>query len=72
MIGVIHYAYGTPKSIDDIATYFSHILNGKTLQDQYLKKLKHHSKSLGSQILSHQLHNVKKVQTSSVKMFAPF
>lgn len=31
MIGIIHYAYGAPTSIDDVPNYFSHILNGKTV-----------------------------------------
>lgn len=31
MIAVIYYAYGGPKSIDDIEPYFSHILNGKNV-----------------------------------------
>ena len=39
MIGVIHYAYGAPKSIDDVATYFSHILNGKTVPGPMLEKI---------------------------------
>ena len=49
MIGVIHYAYGVQKSIDDVATYFSHILiwqNGS--RDAMLEKLRHHLKSLVS------------------------
>ena len=61
MIGVIHYAYGAPKSIDDVATYFSHILNGKTVPGPMLEKLRHHLKSLVSKILLHHLRNVKKV-----------
>lgn len=39
MIGIIHYAYGAPKSVDDVATYFSHILNGKTVPAPMLEKI---------------------------------
>ena len=39
MVGVIHYAYGAPKSIDDVATYFSHILNGKMAPGPMLEKI---------------------------------
>jgi protoporphyrin/coproporphyrin ferrochelatase len=39
MIGVIHFAYGAPTSIDDVGTYFSHILNGKTVPQPMLDKI---------------------------------
>lgn len=39
MIAVIHYAYGAPTSIDDVSTYFSHILNGKTVPGPMLEKI---------------------------------
>lgn len=31
MIAVIYYAYGAPKSLDDVEPYFSHILKGKNV-----------------------------------------
>jgi len=39
MIAVIYYAYGAPKSIDDIESYFSHILNGKPVPEPMLKDI---------------------------------
>lgn len=30
MIGILHFAYGAPQSLDDLTDYFSHVLNGKT------------------------------------------
>ena len=30
MIGILHFAYGAPQSLDDLTTYFSHVLKGKT------------------------------------------
>lgn len=39
MIGVIHYAYGAPTSIDDVGTYFSHILKGKPVPPPMLAKI---------------------------------
>lgn len=39
MIGIIHYAYGAPTSIDDIASYFSHILSGKPVPGPMLKNI---------------------------------
>ena len=39
MIGVIHYAYGAPTSIDDVNSYFSHILNGKTVPAPMMDKI---------------------------------
>lgn len=47
MIGIIHYAYGAPKSIDDVATYFSHILNGKTVPGPMLEKIESSFKKPG-------------------------
>lgn len=38
MIGIIHFAYGAPKSIDDIPSYFNHILNGRTIPPAMLEK----------------------------------
>lgn len=40
MIAIIHYAYGAPKSVDDVETYFSHILNGKTVPAPMLDKIR--------------------------------
>ena len=39
MIGVIHYAYGAPTSVDDVPAYFSHILGGKPVPPPMLKKI---------------------------------
>ena len=39
MIGIIHYAYGAPTSIDDVGTYFSHILKGKPVPPPMLEKI---------------------------------
>lgn len=47
MIVVIHYAYGAPQSIDDVATYFSHILNGKTVPAPMLEKIEASFKKAG-------------------------
>lgn len=47
MIGIIYYAYGAPKSLDDVTPYFSHILNGKTPPPQMLEKITAQFKKLG-------------------------
>ena len=39
MIAIIHYAYGAPKSIDDVETYFSHILKGKQVPTPMLEQI---------------------------------
>ena len=39
MIAVIYYAYGGPKSIDDVEAYFSHILNGKDVPAPMLENI---------------------------------
>ena len=39
MIAVIYYAYGAPKSIDDVEPYFSHILNGKKVPAPMLENI---------------------------------
>lgn len=39
MIAVIYYAYGAPKSIDDVEQYFSHILNGKPVPAPMLQNI---------------------------------
>lgn len=39
MIAVIYYAYGAPKSIDDVEPYFSHILNGKNVPAPMLENI---------------------------------
>ena len=39
MIAVIYYAYGAPKSIDDVEPYFSHILNGKNVPGPMLENI---------------------------------
>ncbi|MBD8036764.1 ferrochelatase [Solibacillus sp. A46] len=39
MIAVIYYAYGAPKSIDDVEPYFSHILNGKNVPRPMLENI---------------------------------
>ena len=36
MIAVIYYAYGAPKSVDEIGSYFSHIMNGKKVPEAML------------------------------------
>ena len=40
MIAIIHYAYGAPKSIDDLSDYFSHMLNGKPVPQAILDQIK--------------------------------
>jgi protoporphyrin/coproporphyrin ferrochelatase len=40
MIAIIHYAYGAPKSVDDVETYFSHILKGKQVPPPMLEKIR--------------------------------
>lgn len=39
MIAVIYYAYGAPKSVDDIEAYFSHILKGKNVPTPMLNNI---------------------------------
>lgn len=39
MIAVIHFAYGAPASIDDIPTYFSHIIGGREVPPPMLEKI---------------------------------
>lgn len=39
MIAVIFYAYGAPKSMDDIEPYFGHILNGKKVPEAMLNNI---------------------------------
>lgn len=39
MIAVIYYAYGAPKSVDDIEAYFSHILKGKDVPAPMLNNI---------------------------------
>lgn len=48
MIGVIHYAYGAPKSLDELGDYFSHIMQGKTPPPQVLDGLTKRYRSLGT------------------------
>lgn len=40
MIAVLYYAYGAPKSRDDIESYFSHILSGKKVPAPMLENIK--------------------------------
>lgn len=40
MIAVIYYAYGAPKSLDEIDSYFSHVMNGKKLPEAMLNNIK--------------------------------
>ena len=39
MIAVIYYAYGGPKTIDDVEAYFSHIPKGKDVPAPMLEKI---------------------------------
>lgn len=39
MIAVIHFAYGAPTSIDDVPTYFSHIIGGREVPPPMLEKI---------------------------------
>lgn len=39
MIAVIHFAYGAPASIDDVPTYFSHIIGGREVPPPMLGKI---------------------------------
>ena len=39
MIAVIYYAYGGSKSVGDVETYFSPILNGKDVPTLMLKNI---------------------------------
>ncbi|WPK13132.1 ferrochelatase [Lysinibacillus louembei] len=47
MIAVIYYAYGAPKSIDDVQAYFSHILKGKPVPAQMLSGIEEAFKQSG-------------------------
>lgn len=40
MIAVIHYAYGAPTSIDDLPSYFSHLLKGKVVPEPMLEGIR--------------------------------
>lgn len=39
MIAVVYYAYGAPKSVDDVEPYFSHILKGKNVPAPMLNNI---------------------------------
>lgn len=58
MLGVIHYAYGAPTSIDEVNSYFSHILNGKTVPAPMMDNIVALFKKMASQTSLHLLHNV--------------
>ncbi|WP_342504019.1 ferrochelatase [Lysinibacillus sp. FSL L8-0126] len=47
MIGIIYYAYGAPKSLDDVTPYFSHIMNGKTPPPHVIENITAQFKKLG-------------------------
>ena len=47
MIGIIYYAYGAPTSIDDVRTYFSHILNGKPVPAPMMEQIEASFKKSG-------------------------
>lgn len=47
MIGVIHFAYGAPTSIDEVVPYFEHILNGKTPPAPMMEKIIKQFKKVG-------------------------
>ncbi|MCT6924406.1 ferrochelatase [Metasolibacillus sp.] len=47
MIAVIYYAYGAPKSIDDVQAYFSHILKGKPVPAQMFSGIEEAFKQSG-------------------------
>lgn len=47
MIAVIYYAYGAPKSMDDVEGYFSHILRGKDVPAPMLKNIEAMFKTSG-------------------------
>jgi len=47
MIGIIYYAYGAPKSLDDVTPYFSHIMKGKTPPPQVIANVTAQFKKLG-------------------------
>ncbi|MEC1178385.1 ferrochelatase [Metasolibacillus meyeri] len=47
MIAVIYYAYGAPKSIDDVQPYFNHILNGRPAPPQMLEGIEEAFKKSG-------------------------
>lgn len=47
MIGIIYYAYGAPKSLDDVLPYFSHIMKGQTPPPHVVDSVTAQFKNLG-------------------------
>lgn len=47
MIGIIYYAYGAPKSLDDVTPYFTHIMKGKTPPPHVIENVTAQFKKLG-------------------------
>lgn len=46
MIGIIVMSYGSPQSIDDVESYFTHILNGRTPPAEHLNRIVEQFRSL--------------------------
>lgn len=47
MIGIVYYAYGAPASLDEVKSYFSHIMNGKTPPPPMMEKITEQFKKIG-------------------------
>ncbi|MFQ5961313.1 MAG: ferrochelatase, partial [Candidatus Methylomirabilales bacterium] len=47
MIGVLLMAYGTPRSLDDVEAYFTHIRRGRKPSDEEVEELKERYRSIG-------------------------
>lgn len=39
MMAVIYYAYGAPRSVDDLEAYFQHVMKGKPVPEPMLKQI---------------------------------
>ncbi|MEE9538825.1 MAG: ferrochelatase, partial [candidate division NC10 bacterium] len=47
MIGVLLMAYGTPRSLDEVEAYFTHIRRGRAPSEEEVEELKERYASIG-------------------------
>lgn len=48
MIGIIHYAYGAPNTLDNVGGFFEHMLQGRTPSPQMLEGVTKQFRALGT------------------------
>ena len=48
MIGIIHYAYGAPDTLDNVGGFFEHMLQGRTPSPQMLEGVTKQFRELGT------------------------